>query len=732
MPPAQSRSFRHVANGFMTAAWDVLQTLLAKRLPDNRSIPNQNAADWSAALNAALMLPLGALLSLIFHPLLARVSSQSTMDVLVDWQKPTPSGAASHYMLGVLFCFLLSTWAAMSRPLPTLRVGFGKTVGILFVLFSLALASTSLLCQVIIYDDGRVWPAWIGLVGYVIFLGWYKYKFSAIATDASTDGAFFNAGKSMPTSVSWLERVGDICAILFIFLIFWPYSIDALLDHWNLNNPHAISYLIGPAQLSLVPGNLPNVNFFSQYSIGAPYVFSWLLSSDLAQVIERYLYCMTIAIILYCAAYYYLLSRLCTSRFWGFVFTLLMIALLANAIFWTEPSSAPVRFLFFPVCAIVVLRYGLYSSISVAAAAVLGALSIMNNTETGIHTALAYTSVLLVSSPAWRLFFQRLSLLISATVAAAIAMCVLCYGWPALSLEFLVGNLKPLIVYSVIGYMNYPLPWDLKHWTWMQCLVMPGLATLVLALFYYKTWTNRALTHAEQALIFCSAFGLLLLVKFMYRSFMALGHVNSGPLIVVLGFCFVFLLRKAIEIKRWRSSLATGVAFALSLSMFLAFLYTFRENIPGRDIKYATTWLDFPSTFNRITGVASGQPKSTPFAEQAAATVNDVDVALIERYSEPGSKPVWIYADEDWAYLLRARRNPATTVLPIPHILMGHDLDVLKAKFERDASQYVFIERKYEPLLMSDNPVAVFPNFSAHYALFQIGKDLAVFKRKAN
>jgi hypothetical protein len=287
-------------------------------------------------------------------------------------------------------------------------------------------------------------------------------------------------------------------------------------------------------------------------------------------------------------------------------------------------------------------------------------------------------------------------------------------------------------MHSVIGYGNYTLSWQFKHWTWMQCLVMPGLATLLLALLYYKTWTNRTLTRVELALVFCSAFGLLLLVKFMYRSFMALGHVNSGPLIVVLGFCFVFLLRKAIEIKQWRSTMTHALAFALSLPVFLTFLYTFRENVPGRDIKYATTWLDFPSTFNRITGIASGQPKSEPFAEQAAAAVNDVDVALIQQYSEPGSKPVWLYADEDWAYLLRARRNPATTVLPIPDILMGHDLEILREKFERDAPQYVFVKRKYEATVLSDHPSTVFPNFSAHYALFQVGKNLAVFKRKAD
>jgi hypothetical protein len=298
-------------------------------------------------------------------------------------------------------------------------------------------------------------------------------------------------------------------------------------------------------------------------------------------------------------------------------------------------------------------------------------------------------------------------------------------------MAFLVGNLKPLVVYSVVGFGNYPLPWDFKHWTWMQSLVMPGLATLVIALLYYKRWTRRTLSHAEEALVFCSAFGLLLLVKFMYRSFMALGHVNSGPLIVVLAFWFVFSLRKVVELRRLPSGAATTGAFVLSLAIFVTFLHTFRENTPGRDIKFATTWLSYPSIFNRVMGVAPDPAPGESFAQRAVTLVNDIDVALIKRYSQ-ASKPVWIYADEDWAYLLRAERKPATTVLPIPHILMGSDLDNLKAKFARDEPLYLFVEKRHEPLLSSGQAAAVFPGFASRYAPVETGKNLAVYRRKAD
>jgi phage anti-repressor protein len=65
-------------------------------------------------------------------------------------------------------------------------------------------------------------------------------------------------------------------------------------------------------------------------------------------------------------------------------------------------------------------------------------------------------------------------------------------------------------------------------------------------------------------------------------------------------------------------------------------------------------------------------------------------------------------------------------------MLMEHDLSGLKAKFERDAAQYVFVQKKYEALVSSDHPVAMYPKFRDHYVLIERGKDLAVYKRKAN
>jgi hypothetical protein len=727
---AKSPDFASVNFLSLATLQEVLRMAFAKCRPCNLNKSERDASDWSAAVNAALMLPAGALVSLIFHPLLSRPSSPSTTSILVGWQPSTPSSAAPHYVLGVIFCFLLATWAAMHKPIPIPRLAFGRTVSILLALSSAAVISISLLCQLIIYQDGQAWPAWVGLAAYVTFLWWCKRGFSTTATGANA-GEFFVAESQMTVPASRLGYAGDLCAMLLIFLVFWPYSIDALSAHWHLQNPHAISYLIGPAQLSQVPGNLPNVNFFSQYSIGIPYAFSALLSSDLVVVIERYLYAMTMGTVLYTGAFYFLSSRLYASRFWGFAFTLLMVVLLANAIFWTEPSSSPTRFLLFPFCGIILLNFGLNSRVAVAVAGVFAALSIMNNTETGVHTTIAYACVLCISGPSWQLFFRRLALLVAATIAAVTALFVLCCGWEALSVAFLVGNLEPLVVYSVVGYGNYPLPWNARHWTWMQCLVMPGLATLLLALSYYKTWTNRGLSRGEQAIVFCSAFGLLLLVKFMYRSYMALGHVNSGPLIVILGFWFVFVLRKTIKLKQWAPSVATVVGFAVWLSTLASFLYTFREN-DQRDIKYATTWLYFPSVFNRITGMVSGELASVSLAEQAAKEIDDVDVALIKRYSEPASRPVWIYADEDWAYLLRAARKPATTVLPVPHILMGRDLHLLKAKFNRDAPAYVFVEKKHQDLMSSDRPSAVFPDFAQRYTVVDAGNKLAVYKRKSD
>ena len=63
----------------------------------------------------------------------------------------------------------------------------------------------------------------------------------------------------------------------------------------------------------------------------------------------------------------------------------------------------------------------------------------------------------------------------------------------------------------------------------MQCLVLPALAIVLLAFLYYNNWTKRILSKAEQTLVFCSALGLLLLLKFMNRVFSRLA-ISAQPL----------------------------------------------------------------------------------------------------------------------------------------------------------------------------------------------------------
>lgn len=518
----------------------------------------------------------------------------------------------------------------------------------------------------------------------------------------------------------------DLCAALLIFVLFWPYSIDALTNTWDISNPHVVSYLIGPAQLAQVQGNLPNVNFFSQYSIGLPYLFSWLLSNDLTQVIKDYLYGITICVTLFSVFYYYLASRLYASRFWGLVFTLLMMILLANALFWTEPSSAPIRFFFFPICSIAILKMGLNNSRSILFSSILCAVSILNNTETGFYTLLAIGAVLFVISPSWSQLLKRLGLFLLGAVLFSGILCFTCYGRGVLSWQFLFGNIKPLFAYGLAGYGNYALTWYPKHWVWVQCLIMPGLAIITLSMLYYKNWTKRNLSNLEQALVFCCALGLLLLLKFMNRSYLAIGHINSGPLIIILGFYFVAALRFLVKTKHWRTGIVNSSGFTILLLIFSLFLYTFRENTPDRDyeVKYATTWLHLPSIFNYVTRISTSN-SDISLEEQIKTKLPDEDVALIQEFATSKSEPVWIYSNNDWAYLILADRKPASTVLPLPYILLSQDLDLAQKRLA-EGPKYFFVERGVSA---HDNLINLFPHFYEHYQLLKQGKNLAAYEK---
>jgi hypothetical protein len=395
-----------------------MQLLFHKRLNTADHSLHCAAADSLAAVNAILLLPLGAFLSLILIPI--RESSPDLINILAPWQRPASiiAGCTSYYILGIFLSFLCAIWGAIVKPFAVWQKHSLKTNIVLFAYFPVLMAVYCLVCQAVVRHHHHYELAWVGLAVYLGFLWHYKHWLAA----SGPYKELFNTTGWKYIGHSTLSRRGyifDLLIGLLIFVIVWPHSIEALSSLWVVDNRHIVSYLVGPALLMQVPGNLPNVNFFSQYSLALPYLFTWLLRSDYVKIIETYLYGMSACVILFCVLYYYLASRLYASRFWGFVFTLIMMILLTNALYWTEPSSSPLRFLFLPVCAIAILKIGLNNTSSLVLAFLLCAVSILNNTETGLYTVLSFGAVLFIISPSWAQLIKKLGLLLSGTVCYA-------------------------------------------------------------------------------------------------------------------------------------------------------------------------------------------------------------------------------------------------------------------------------------------------------------------------
>ena len=190
-----------------------------------------------------------------------------------------------------------------------------------------------------------------------------------------------------------------------------------------------------------------------------------------------------------------------------------------------------------------------------------------------------------------------------------------------------------------------------------------------------------------------------------------------------MGFYFVVALRLVTKTTHWQEKAVRMGGLAILLSVFSLFLYTFRENTPGREVKYATTWLDFPSIFNRIVGLNS-PGKNISLAEQIKSKIPSEDLALIQDLAKSRSEPVWIYGKNDWAYLILADRRPASTVLPMPYILLKQDLDVLQKKLMQEP-EYMFVEK--ESLV----PIGwIVPRFEERYKLIRSGRNLDAYKKR--
>ncbi len=107
-----------------------------------------------------------------------------------------------------------------------------------------------------------------------------------------------------------------LVVLLFASLLL-PYSFEAVAAKVGYE-PHLVSFLIGPALYAFGDGLVPGLDYFTQYSVGLGWVFSFFLASTATLTLINYVGFIAVSMLLFYVGSFYLLQcrRTSTRCFW--------------------------------------------------------------------------------------------------------------------------------------------------------------------------------------------------------------------------------------------------------------------------------------------------------------------------------------------------------------------------------------------------------------------------------
>ncbi|MGE3304320.1 MAG: hypothetical protein AB7M12_14540, partial [Hyphomonadaceae bacterium] len=423
-----------------------------------------------------------------------------------------------------------------------------------------------------------------------------------------------------------------LAALAVIVLLIYPLDAKGMAASIGLEM-HLASYMAGPALYAFAKESLiPGIDYFTQYSIGTPWLFHFLLGPTAAGAVENAVWFQVAEIFFFEATFLYFLRTFLRSWSWA-----LVIAVAALLVQFTTPdplyapSSLASRYVLAPLVAILLTRWVrkdfALAFMPAVSAALAGALFL--NTETGVYAALAAALATMAAAPALLLGVRRVAVLAAAAFSAFMVLSVLAFGPGVLDYRFLLYLFEPFFIYGG-GMGAWAVDWA-RGLHWIYNIVSPGLALASIGWAIAQRRRAPALDASETAaLVFVSAFGLFLTAKFINMSIVALWQVNSWALLVVAAWWAHRLLAKAPAIPLGGGRRISGEAAAAAGAAVVLFAFLASINDPRNPSLYAVAaYRTFPSIVNKLTGGTSSA--CTPGRVGCAIkTVDPTDVALIQ------------------------------------------------------------------------------------------------------
>jgi hypothetical protein len=530
--------------------------------------------------------------------------------------------------------------------------------------------------------------------------------------------------------LSWVWIIKTFVDFAIITAIIVPWS-PIMTTHDIGANVHPVSFIIGPALYTRFGHNLvPGLDYFTQYSVGLPYIFSYFLGQTGPETVFNYIIFFVTVMWLFCISSYCLLFYIFKSRFWALGITLVTVILqfhfypvYSTGVFSTtahfvDPSSHFFRFPLLVIAVFCFVRWcarQLNFKWAMLLACCLG-ISLYWNTETGIYmVAACCLAAIVIFGLRWRVIFKTAALAIGGA-AIFVLLSLISFGWRVLSLDFLTEVIAPLVIYTG-GFSAVQIAWANDVWAYVINFLTPMLSLASLGKVFRQAALSERKIEVEQAAFIAaiSFLALFMQTKYLNRSLSSLWYVNAYPAIVLVGWWLYRLSRLLREAEpqilqsfpaSWRKSIGNNrpISLIFNCAMILIIILGIArmpEQAPDSSPTYGLiSYLTYPSLANVAIGlkkVDRNMPTQLDQWKDGEVTLccDDADIRLIQERVPP-QEPVAIMSDYDWGYLIAAHRAPLFPFLPSTFTFTFKQLDQITQR----SYQYIFVTKG------KDNPVS--------------------------
>jgi hypothetical protein len=472
-----------------------------------------------------------------------------------------------------------------------------------------------------------------------------------------------------------IKKAPSILAIALFLGILVPRSIMAVAATLGYEM-HVVSFILGPASYAFGDHLVPGINYFSQYSVGLPYLFSFFLGKTADAALLNYVRLMVLSMFLFYSGLFYCLKGMLASWRWALVTTLIILILQfhTDRIFF-DPSSYVLRYPLF-VLTVWATSFWIRTDQSFGSVALLGAViggSIFLNTETGLYLLLAVVGVGVLCGhlKSGRIVWPFLPGLWG--LGFFMVFCYIAFGQTVFSRQFLAGLVQPFVIYGG-GFGGVPIDWQFS-WHILYNIIAPGSALVTIVFCAKKFWEgdfSPSLRSKYSSLLMFCFVGLLMSAKYINMSLVALWHVNAIGFMVVLAWWGKQIqdLLESEKLNRPATSFQRHYLFTGLLGVLALSLLAFANDSRNPNYYGLKAWLKYPALLNPLAWRADTKCHDLSCS---APRILAEDVDLINRWVPPRQR-VAILGWHDWAYLISASRPSWFHFLPSPAIFTRQQL----------------------------------------------------------